>query len=136
MARDAHVRAARRRQALEALAFEQDREAVLVEQIEDVAAELAGAELDARLFAAIGPEDARLVREALGQDADDYPDRHDSDGDDPEGDDPEHGGETGYEPDGEDLEAEIVRLEEVLASSRRVRAALERYLALLAEPPA
>ncbi len=45
--RDAHLRAARRRQAQEALAFERDREAMLVSELEDVLAEAEGPRLDA-----------------------------------------------------------------------------------------
>jgi hypothetical protein len=37
--------------------------------------------------------------------------------------------------DPEELEAEIARLQEVIESSRRVQAALERYLALLSGTP-
>src|SRR2546423_13254656 len=64
--RDAHVRAARRRQALDALVFEQEREAMLVEQLEDVLAEAEGARLDVGLFAQMSPDEARLVQAALG----------------------------------------------------------------------
>ena len=38
--------------------------------------------------------------------------------------------------DPDDLETEIARLQEVIESSRRVQAALERYLTLLSEAPA
>jgi hypothetical protein len=126
--RDAHVRAARRRQALDALAAEQDREAMLVEQLEDIVAEADGARLDADAFAQMSPDDARLARTALGLDGDaDSDPEAEVDGDD-----------FGFsldleddEADPEDLEAEIARLQEVIESSRRVQAALERYLALL-----
>jgi hypothetical protein len=126
--RDAHVRAARRRQALDALAVEQDRETMLVEQLEDIVAEADGARLDADAFAQMSPDDARLARTALGLDGDADSDAEaEVDGDD-----------FGFsfdleddEADPEDLEAEIARLQEVIESSRRVQAALERYLALL-----
>jgi hypothetical protein len=126
--RDAHIRAARRRQALDALAAEQDREAMLVEQLEDIVAEADGARLDADAFAQMSPDDARLARTALGLDGDADSDAEaEVDGDD-----------FGFsfdleddEADPEDLEAEIARLQEVIESSRRVQAALERYLALL-----
>src|SRR2546423_4616188 len=64
--RDARVRAARRRQALDALVFEQEREAMLIEQLEDVLAEAEGARLDVGLFAQMSPDEARLVQAALG----------------------------------------------------------------------
>jgi hypothetical protein len=119
--RDAHVRAARRRQALDALAAEQDRETMLVEQLEDIVAEADGARLDADAFAQMSPDDARLARTALGLDGD-----ADSDAEAEVDDEAETGA-----ADPEDLEAEIARLQEVIESSRRVQAALERYLALL-----
>jgi hypothetical protein len=131
--RDAHIRAARRRQALDALAAEQDREAMLVEQLEDIVAEADGARLDADAFAQMSPDDARLARTALGLDGDADSDAEaEVDGDDfgfslnLEDDEAETGA-----ADPEDLEAEIARLQEVIESSRRVQAALERYLALL-----
>jgi hypothetical protein len=124
--RDAHVRAARRRQALDALAFEQDRAAMLVGVLEDVLAELEGARLDAALFAKMSPDDAGLVRAALGEDREPEPDEEVEAADDDEA-----------EPDAgqDDVEAEIVRLQEELDSSRRVQAALEQYLELLASAP-
>jgi hypothetical protein len=137
MNREAHVRAARRRQALDALAFEQDRAAMLAEQLEDVLAEVEGTRLDADLFAKMSPDDAGLVRAAFGDDAD-----ADADGEgEPDGDDfvssldlEDDPAETGG-GDPDDVEAEIVRLQAELESSRRAQAALEQYLELLSGQP-
>jgi hypothetical protein len=130
--RDALVRASRRRQALDALAFERDRGAMLAEQLEDVLAEVEGARLDADLFAKMSPDDAGLVRAALGDDVDMEPE-----GEDPPGDDgftfslDVEDDEAGTD----DVEAEIARLQEELESSSRVQAALEQYLELLSKQP-
>jgi hypothetical protein len=135
--RDAHVRAARRRQALDALAVEQDLEAMLVGQLEDVLAEVEGARLDADLFAQMSPDDVRLVQAALGADLAAEPGEEPEPADDDFGfsldleDDPAQTGEVRAD----DVEAEIARLQEVLEASRRAQAALERYLALLAGQP-
>ena len=66
--RDAHVRAARRRQALDALEFERDREEMLAVELEDVLAGVDGKRVDAAVFAQMSSEDVRLVREAIGGD--------------------------------------------------------------------
>jgi hypothetical protein len=137
--RDAHVRASRRRQAVDALRVEQDREAMLVEQLEDVLAEADGARLDEDLFAEMSPDEAELARTALGLDVDAEPDAEPEE--DEEGDfgfsldleDGEAEWAVAEEPD--DLEAEIARLQDVIESSRRVQGALERYLALLSGEP-
>jgi hypothetical protein len=129
--RDAHVRAARRRQALDALAFEQDREAVLVEELEDVLAEVHGARLDAELFAQMSLDEAQLVRTAL---------RVDDDADaDPEEPDPETDNEAEALEDEDaeaEVEAEIMRLQAEIERSRSTQAALERYLELVSQQPA
>ena len=62
MDRQAFARAARRRQALEALEFERQREAMLVEQLEDLAAEAEGRAIDEAAFARMDAEDVQLVR--------------------------------------------------------------------------
>jgi hypothetical protein len=132
--RDAHVRAARRRQAVDALAFEQDREAMLVGQLEDVLAEVEGARLDADLFAQMSPDDAGLVRAALGQNVNADPDEAEPEDDDfgfPV--DFDAGEAETNETEQDDVEEEIARLQAELGSSRRVQAALERYLELLSE---
>jgi hypothetical protein len=140
MDRDAQVRAARRRQALDALAFEQEREAMLVEQLEDVLAEADGARLDAGLFAQMSPDEARLVQAALGEAVNGGTWQEAGEGVEPDD-------EFGLSPDLEDddadldaaatddIEAEVARLQEVLESSRLLQAALQRYLALLSAQP-
>ena len=112
---------------------------MLVEQLEDVLAEAEGARLDDELFAQLSADDAGLARTALGLDVDAEPDAEpeaeEDSGDfefslDLEDDEAEMDAD-----DPEDLEAEIARLQEVIESSRRVQAALERYLALLSGTP-
>jgi hypothetical protein len=122
--RDAHARAALRRQAEEALAFERDREAMLTVELEDLHADAARGEIDGAVFAAMAPEDAVRVRAALGNlesvDWDDVEDEEDEEERDVDADDP-----VGVD------EEEVARLQDELASSRRTQAALERYLELL-----
>ena len=140
MDRDAQVRAARRRQALDALAFEQEREAMLVEQLEDVLAEADGARLDAGLFAQMSPDEARLVQAALGEAVNGGTWQEAGEGVEL---DDDSGLSVDLEDDDADLdaagtddvEAEVVRLREVLESSRLLQAALQRYLALLSAQP-
>lgn len=136
MDRDAQVRATRRRQALDALAFERDRAALLTEQLEEMVASIEGARVDADLEAQLSPDDALLVRAALHLDnLDDVQDSEDEerDEDEDEGDDESEKGEAGEEE--ADLyaeeEEEIVRLRGELDRSGRLQAALERYLDLL-----
>ena len=130
--RDAHVRAARRRQALDALAFEQDREVMLVEQLEDIMAEVEGVRLDAGLFAEMSPDHAKLVRAALGVDPA-------AEADDGEAGVPHELGAAEEEPDDavepDDVEPEIVRLQDEIEAARRVQAALRQYLELLSGRP-
>ncbi len=128
--RDAHVRAARRREALDALAFERDREAVLVEQLEDVLAVVEGARLDADLFAQMSPDEAQLVRTALGEDTDSEPEQEEE----PEADDEAETDESAEDAEAE-VEAEVVRLQAEIEGSRRAQAALERYLELVSRQP-
>jgi len=119
---DEIVRARRRQQALDALDFEHGRETAVLAQIDEVLTELEGSRIDGAAFARMAPEDVTLVREVL----------------DPGGDEPED------EFDFEDAlssespaqirrerEAERVRLEEVIASSRSRQKALERYIEAL-----
>jgi len=121
MERDAHVRAARRRQVVDALEFERQREAMLVEQLQDVVAEVDGTALDAVLFARMNDEEAELVRAALGDVlAFDF------------GEDEEDAAPEEPEP-GDGVEEEAARLQGEIDSSRRIQAALSRYLALLDE---
>ena len=110
-----------RRQAEDALAFERDRESMLTVGLQDVVAEVHGPEIDEEVFAALTPEDALLVRAALGggQRVDDDDDVEDEES----GDDPEEA-ETA-------VQEEIARLQAEIELSRRSQAALERYLELL-----
>jgi len=145
MDRDAAVRASRRRQALDALAFEREREAVLAEQVEDVLAETTGPQVDAAVFARMSDDDTALVRAALGEDAfvDDDPDEEElpdddddfgfsSDFEDEDADD----NAVDDDDDADGVDEEIARLQGEIESSRRTQAALERYVELLSEPPA
>jgi hypothetical protein len=123
--REALARAARRRQALEALEFERARADALHEQLERVAAELDGESVDERAFAALAPDEVEAVRAALH-------------GVEPEWFADEPADEAEPEPAGDgattaraEHEAELTRLEEELAASSRVQRALERYLAAL-----
>jgi hypothetical protein len=123
--REAIARAQRRRQAEEALQFEQDRETALREQLEAIVVEQEGPRIDAAAFAAMAPEDVEVVRAAL-QGAADEPD---------EDEDWLGGGLAGDEEEDADAadsqEEEIARLEAEIADSRRRQAAFERYLAAL-----
>jgi hypothetical protein len=119
--RDAHVRAARRRQAQDALEFERDREEMLTIELDDAVAGIEGKRVDSAVFAQMSSEDVRLVREAIGDDSIFAAsiDRDDIDR------------STESDADGFVREQEIARLRDELASSRRLQAALERYLEVL-----
>jgi hypothetical protein len=129
MERAALARAGRRRQVVDALEFEREREAMLAEQLEDVLAEADGPALDATLLTRLSDEDAALVRATLGDVEPTY--------------DPGEGGEDGEDEEGEEREEgdddagvaeEAARLQGEIESSRLIQAALARYLALLEEP--
>ena len=142
MDREALVRASRRRLALDALAFEQDREAVLLGELEDLVAELEGARLDVDLFAQMSPAQAELVRAALGEDAGSDDDEESPEADAADGsslvdrDAIDAGKPEADDIDDDDVADEILRLREALESSRRAQAALRAYLELLSAPPA
>jgi hypothetical protein len=138
--REALVRASRRRLALDALAFEQDREAVLLGELEDLVAGLEGTRLDGDLFAQMSPAQAELVRAALGEDAgsddEEPPEADGDDGSSPADRDAIGAGKPEVDDiDDDDVAEEILRLRQALESSRRAQAALERYLELLAGAP-
>jgi hypothetical protein len=121
MDRDALARAARRRQAREALEFERDRAAMLLSELEDALAEIEGPRLAAELYAQMTPDDTALVRAALGDEPPVEPE-------------PEPGIEPDPEPEGGVYtEEEVARLETELDVSRRRQSAIERYLELLAD---
>jgi hypothetical protein len=121
--RDAIARERRRRQALELLEFEQEREAALREQLDELITEQHGSEVDDSAFASMSPEDVKVVREALvGSD------------DPPEVDEVEAALSEWPEEttdDADDVEAEIARLEAELAECRRRQQSFERYLEAL-----
>jgi hypothetical protein len=116
--RDALVRRARRRQALDALAFERDRAAMLTEQLEETVASLDGAQVDAAVYAQLGPDDLELVRAALRDGNDEAALDDDAE--------PDDGADAAQED-----EEEILRLQGELDRSGRLQAALERYLEAL-----
>jgi hypothetical protein len=121
--REALARAARRRQALEALEFERARADALREQLERIAAELEGESVDERAFAALPPDDVAVVRAVLHGVEPEWFDDEPADEAQPGGD----GATTARA----EHEAELTRLEEELAASSRVQRALERYLGAL-----
>lgn len=120
---DGIVRARRRQQALEALEFERDREAALLEQIDEVLTELDGPRIDAAAFARMEAEDVERVREAL-----------DPSSGVPEEDWLELEEESPAESARlrrEEQEAERLRLHELAAECRRCQKALEGYIQAL-----
>jgi len=120
--RDGLVRRARRRQALDALAFEGDRAALLTEQLEETIASLEGARVDAAVYAQLSPDDVQLVRAAL-RDTDHEEAVFDAQADaEASPDDAD---------DAQEDEEEILRLQGELDLSGRLQAALERYLDVL-----
>lgn len=113
----------RRRTIGEAVELEREREAALQEQLEEMFAELEGPALDAEALARIAPADADLVRSVLrGYGADEET---------PEDVEPDEdwlaAGETDPVTERDELLAEIARLQEEIALSRRRRDAYERY---------
>ncbi len=125
---DVLARVQRRRQALEALELERSREAALRDQLEEVAAELEGPQVDADAFARLTAEDADLVRATLADMGDQDLDL---------GEELLSGWPTEEEPldpqaEREEGLAEIERLRAEIAASRRRQRALQRYLAAVA----
>lgn len=121
--REAIARERRRRQALEHLEFEREREAALRDQLEELITEQHGSDVDDSAFASMSPEEVGVVREALvGSDdavelneveavLSDWPD------------------EAAAEED--DVENEILRLEGQIADCRNRQQAFESYLTSL-----
>ena len=122
MDRAAIAREGRRAQALEALAFEREREQALDSQLREVVLEAEGAYVDALVFARMTPDDASRVREALGTADGDGPD--DEPLEDEELEDTADEDDAGPEP-------EIGRLEHELERCRAMQHALERYVEAL-----
>jgi hypothetical protein len=128
--RDALGRALRRRQVQEALEAERDRERSLQEQIEALVGEAEGPRIDEEVFATMAPEEAEVVRGVVQ----------------PRGDieleeDEEWLRVAGASFEDEpaevedDTEAELARLQEETADSRRRQEAFDRYLAALEQAP-
>jgi hypothetical protein len=125
------ARAQRRRQALEALESERDREAALRGQLEETVTELEGPNVDEEAFAGMEPEDVQIVRQSMldagqafdttfsAEDGEDWLDEFRVDGESPE-------------DEREERLGEVVRLEGEINESRRRQQALERYVAALA----
>jgi hypothetical protein len=126
--RQAIARAQRRRHAVEALAFERSRGEALQEQLETIVGEIEGPALDEATFAAMEPDDVAIVRPVLHGERLEPPE---------ESDDPAvvewYEAMVDPEPDPAEQEAEVERLQQELAESRRRQLALERYLEALGE---
>jgi hypothetical protein len=121
--REAMAREQRRKQVLQALEFERNREAALVEQLHEVVAEAEGARVDEAAFAQMDPDDVELVRDVLaggvGDDEDENPFAFEA-LDEPDAAD-----------DSADDEEEIARLEHEIAKGRSRQRAYARYLDVL-----
>ena len=111
---------------LDALAFERDREAELLAQLEETVAEADGSRLDEEVFAQMDAEAVELVRVALGGGTEfEFDEEPEDDAFDVSFDEP------AAEDEGDPVEEEIARLQSEIESARRVQAALERYAELL-----
>jgi hypothetical protein len=126
--RDAIAREGRRREAIEALGFEREREAALRAQVAETVLEEEGPRVDREAFARLSEADVAVVRDALGR----------LEEDDPAEDDP-FADPDGYisfadEPEGEETD-ELGRLQAEIAMCRERQGALERYIAALETPP-
>ena len=126
METDTIVRARRRRQALDALDTERDREAALREQLDEMLTELEGARIDAVAFARMDPADVERVRETR----DPRPPRPEDEWQGLEGESPAETARLQRE-EREEREAECARLRQVIERCRRCQGALERYLEAL-----
>lgn len=122
MDREAIARAQRRRQALEALEFERDRAATLREQVEAIVTETEGPRIDEGAFARMATEDVEVVRAAFQSGELEGPEEEWLEIEE---------GSPGADP--EETEAEIARLEEQIAASRRRQEAFERYIEALGD---
>jgi hypothetical protein len=126
------ARSQRRRQALEALEFERDREAALRGQLEETVTELEGPNVDEETFAGMDPEDVEIVRQTLhdagqaieetfaDEDGEAWLDEFRMDGGSPE--------------ERQERLGEVARLEGEIKDSRRRQQALERYVEALSAP--
>jgi hypothetical protein len=118
--REAIAREGRREQALEALAFEREREGALRAQVTQIVLEHDSARVDERAFARMTPAEVELVRDALGEIEEPFDDDPDLL---PLG--------AGDDVDDEGPEAELARLDEEILGCRSRQRALESYLAAL-----
>jgi hypothetical protein len=115
------ARERRREQALEALEYEREREGALREQLKAIVADLEGPRIDSAAFATMSSEDVQVVRATLEPMLDESDDDQDWFGDEPGPDERE------------ESVAEVRRLEQEIAGSRRRQGAFERYLGALGE---
>lgn len=117
----------RRRAIGEAVELEQEREAALLEQLEEICAELEGPALDEEAFARIAAADADIVRAALSG--------YEAEEESPDDVDPDEDWLSVVELDPaaerEELLAEVARLQQEIALSRRRRDAYLRYVEVL-----
>jgi hypothetical protein len=119
--RDAIARAGRRREVLEVLEFEREREAALLDQIDAVVLEEEGPRIDRAAKALLSPAELDLLDNVLGEPI--------------EYDDPLDGGFISFDQaDDTEDESEIERLEREVEHSRARQQALERLAALLESP--
>ena len=123
MNRDAIARERRRREAVEALEFEQQREAALREQIEETILEEERQRVDREALAQLDPAEAALVREILGTDDEEDEDLEEWDEmfADFEEEDEDAAGDAGAGD-------EIGRLNAEIEDSRSRQRALERFV--------
>lgn len=116
------AREQRRRQVLDALEFERNREAALRVSLEHTAADLEGASIDEAVFAQMTGEEVEIVRSALVGTDFELEEELDEEW-------------LSFGPSEDELRAdrteEIARLEAELEACRRRQAAFERYLDLL-----
>lgn len=121
MDREAIGRARRRTLVLERLEDERNREAALVDRLEEIVTELVGPAIDQAAYAQLAADQVPVVREAIeGREDDDYGTSWFSE---LEEDAIEDGEEDAF-----DAEAEIARLEGEIAASRSRQEALQAYL--------
>jgi hypothetical protein len=119
--REAIGRARRRTLVLERLEDERNREAALVDRLEEIVTELVGPAIDQAAYAQLAADQVPVVREAIeGREDDDYGTSWFSE---LEEDAIEDGEEDAF-----DAEAEIARLEGEIAASRSRQEALQAYL--------
>ena len=127
MDRDAIAREWRRREAIEALEFEREREAALQDQVAETVLEEDGPRVDREVFARLSEADVAVVRDALGRLGED----------DPAEDDPfaDPDGYISFADEPEEETDELGRLQAEIATCRERQGALERYIAVLETAP-